>query len=515
MLQLSPDLTTIKHVYFFPKGPISDVNRIRSTEVPGNPTGAVYLSGGFAVMPGYWIARLGANFVERTPTGPVWLKEIRAAGDHRTQPRWDLRNDGHVIYVSGTPYSHDWSGLGVLDGSSGETGVMPDWPQEGGGPTLPLKAARKNSLRSATQADFDHRQEDENDNPGRKGKYPDDYYFQGPELGGPGYTGYRLGPNSTQRVGQIAIDRRSNYLYFGYSTQTKLPGGLPDFEPAFVAMTDTGKLLWWARGYKEVERSGEKTGDSPDSLNSPPDQYVDSVGIDYANDRVVIAARCHGNGVINYWGADNIKRNKGRKGFQSRFTGTNGNIHISWIAKYGLLDGKIYAATYVAELADGSQGKPTGGLLRGWPDPNAGWMDVNTTRIHSMEVDYLGRPHILAIGRRPFTTRNALIENVPPGKGVSAWSPFARVYDTKLTDLDYSTILRGHWDKKTGASTDDKAAVTSITPLDGGLLVTGTHTRGASGKVTELPTVNVPAWGSAKIPAHASTFIALLPTSGQ
>lgn len=71
-------------------------------------------------------------------------------------------------------------------------------------------------------------------------------------------------------------------------------GGLPDFEPAVIAMDSSGMLMWWSRLYHEITPLG-------DTVNSSPDQYVDALAIDYANDKLVVGARCHGNNVENFW----------------------------------------------------------------------------------------------------------------------------------------------------------------------------------------------------------------------
>jgi hypothetical protein len=390
---------------------------------------------------------------------------------------------------------------------------MPGWFLEGDRTLIAMKAGRKNSLRSVTDEDFFHRQEDENDNPGRRGRFPDDMFFQGPGLGGPGYTGYRIGNANTQRVGKIDIDRRNNFLYFGYSTQSRLPNGNPDFEPAIVAMDDRGNLLWWARGYREVERVGDNEGAHQDAINSPPDQYIDGVAVDYANNQLVVGGRSHGNGVINFWRGNEIVRNPGGNGFQNQITGTSGNIHVMWFGRYGLLDGKIYSSTYMAELAEGARtAEPiVGGLLDGWPSPNSGWPNVTSTRLRDLMVDHQGRLHVAGVGRRPITTNNALIENVKPGQGVSAWSDFVRVYRPDSSSIDYSTILRGPWDVETGAHAGDSLELTAVQPVLDGVIAVGFHNPSEEGKNSALPVTGVPAWGSETFKGSQMGVVAVLP----
>ncbi|MBK7084986.1 MAG: hypothetical protein IPH53_10085 [Flavobacteriales bacterium] len=122
-------------------------------------------------------------------------------------------------------------------------------------------------------------------------------------------------------------------MYIGFNTKSVLPGGEPDFEPAVMAMDADGALLWWSRLYHEVTPGG-------DTVNSSPDQYIDALAIDYsqppASGMLVVNARCHGNNVENLWEGSSIAANPGASGFQNQFTGTNGNIHISWLGKLKL-----------------------------------------------------------------------------------------------------------------------------------------------------------------------------------
>jgi hypothetical protein len=526
VLRMSPDLTRIVGVYHFPKGAMEEITRIRSTEVPGAATGDLYLSGRFSGLSGaedaYWIGRVAGNMVRTPASGLAWLFTVSTPGtrgrdkpepaDYAVLQPWDVRSDGRVIFTEGAPTWHKWAALRILN-ADGRPGALPGWITEGPNNNfLALKTGRAGSLRSTTAEDFNHRQDDENDNPGRKGRYPDDYYFSSHDSNkGPGYTGYRA-TGYTQLVSQLSIDRRDNSLYFGYSTQTKLPNGVPDFEPALVGLNAEGRLLWWARGYREIERTAENKDTHPDALNSPPDQYVDHVAVDYKNDRVFAVFRSHGGNVINFWNGNKIVRNQPHEGFQNTLQNT-GNVHVSWLGCYGLRDGKIYHSSWIAELSEGAGnlGPPfLSGNLQGWPRPNKGWTRQNSTRVQSLAVDDQGRPAILAVGRRPYTTRYALIENVKPGEGKSAWAPFLRLYAGNLRSLDYSTLLRGPWDATTGTDTDDKFRPHAVLPLNGGLVVVGEHLLGASGAISAPPPLAPAAWGAAQPPGKAASgFVAL------
>lgn len=500
ILQLTPDLEQVLAAVHFPTGSGRSVYRIRSTEVPGQATGDLFISGhrDGGGTNGYFIARLNANFVDQVPSAMDWVVNVDTrsdsndgSGSHKGLQPWDVGSDGKVVYVRGEAFGSGWAAIERLN-VDGEPEVVEDWRihwQQAGGEwrgtpasaapealthsAIVMKNRRIGQLRSATVADYQAIGSDENGKATRQGRWPDDYYFAGPcELGQsncdttqPGYTGYRVGANDTQRVGSLVVDRRTNHFYFGYSSQSRLPGGNPDFEPAVVAMTSTGALKWWARLYEETDS------------NSQPDQYVDGLAIDYGRDRLVVLARSHGNNVINFWSGDQIDLNSGGHGFQNRFTGTNGNIHISWLGSYGLDGGRIHAATWVAEFSEGE----TGGAphpdpnLGGWPNPNAGWPNLNTTRCRpDLEIFPDGAVMIACTGRRTATTVNAYQRMPLPGQGVGTWNEFVRVYKPDLSGLVYSSLVTGDWDQTTGQG-GGNTHLQSVLPLADGLLVLGYH----------------------------------------
>ncbi len=541
ILQLSADLSSVLRVLHFPPGSVRDVFKLRSTEVPGDPTGSIYLSGNRdSANGGYYLARLDGNFVHSLPAALLFAYNVRASGDHASRQPWDVGGDGAVVHAIGRPFDTEWAAIEKID-ASGQRVVVEHWhahwrdagewdgtpassyPDAATQPlrhsAIVMKAQRRGSLRSPSQAEFDLIGSDANGNGGRKGRFPDDYYHAGPCLlqgsgtcpnTGPGYTGYRANSYRTQRVGGIAIDRRSNRLYFGYSTQTVLPGGNPDFEPAIVAMAPDGELLWWDRLYRET------------NANSPPDQYVDGLAIDYANDRLLVVARTHGNAPDNFWRGDQIALAPGSAGFQQQFTGTNGNIHLSWLGAFRLDDGRVQAATYVAEFVEGSTtyGAPhPDPLLDGWPNPNAGWPDLNTTRCGSnagysgeIEVGPEGEVALLCLGRRTLTTRDAH-QTMPrpnvPDPLAGSWNQFVRVYAPDLAGLRYSSLLTGAWDTGTGSGGDNTALVGLALRADG-VIVAGLHEATAGIADGEpVPVAEVPAWGEA-LPQGESALLARL-----
>ena len=542
VLHVDADFSNVLQVAQFGVGTVQDVFKIRSTELPGQNTGTLFISGtretGSAASGGYFVAKLDQNFVGALPSACSWSYDVLAEGDYKALQPWDVGGDGKVVFGSGNAFDPDWaiihrlSGNGLREavpnwtahwGSAGEQDVTPASSYVG---TIEysgvvMKAGRRGSLRSFTQGDFDLTTDDGNGNVGRKGRFPDDYYFSGPCPltagscpGGPGYTGYSLGTNPTQRVGGIVVDRRDNHIYFGYSTQTRLPGGNPDFEPAVVAMTETGALKWWNRLYRETAQ------------NSSPDQYVDGVAIDYARNELVVLARSHGNNTQNFWSGDGIAAVSGEQGFQNRFTGTNGNIHISWLGKFALAQNQARAATWVAEYVEGSTNFGpvfTDPLLSGWPNPSTGNPDLNTTRnCGELLVRRDGSVVIACQGRRTITTHNAWQEMPVPSSGLTgSWNYFVRVYKPDLSGVAYSSLLTGNWNTANGQGGDNTRAF-GLADSDDAVIAVGYHRRcdtsttgvctglGADSAVPNaMPTTAAPSWGTLA-PQSESAWLARL-----
>jgi hypothetical protein len=555
LMQVSGDLKSVRRVASLPPGAVLELTRIRSTNAPGQPTGALIVSGkrNDGEKTGYFLAKLNANFVDKAPNNFAWIRNIAAGGTHRDAQPWDVGGDGKIVYAEGEGFTYNWSAVRRLK-ADGKDDVVEDWRYHSGVDAAGQKveghwtpASSKNikvensaivfkfwgraDLRSWTEADYKAVLPDGNGGT-KQGRWPQDYYWAMPgnpdkpddSRKGPGYTGYKVsGSHPTQQVGAIAVDRRNNHFYIGFSTKSVLPSGQPDFEPAVVAMTNSGALKWWSRLYTESPR------------NSEPDQWVDGLEVDYATNNLVVLARCHGNNTVNLWNGDKIASRPGAKGFKNGFTGQNGNIHIQWLGKFGLGDGTLRAATYVAEMTDNAKAGPPSkdALLDGWPDPNSGWPDVNTTRVRDFMVDSEGRVYIAATGRRTITSKNAFQKMFKPGEGTSAWNDFARVYRPDLSGIEYSSILSGTWkpDSDSGAGGINLAA---IAPAKDGVFVIGANavytekdvkdseektkkkggtplSRDVIGKPTSnpMPTENIPSWGMDK-PVGAHGVLALL-----
>ncbi|MEM7037901.1 MAG: hypothetical protein AAF570_13040, partial [Bacteroidota bacterium] len=532
LLQLDSTLQTPLQLLHFPQGGVEDIRFIKTTNQPGQKTGALFISGNTldtkANNGGYFIAKLNNNFVDGVPTDLEWALPIWAEGYIQSDHPWDVGHDGKVVYLRGQTHAFDWSAAYRLD-ADGNREVVPEWRthwisgggehrgpanQYGGGidsldhSGIIFKRGPRCALRSWTQADYDLTQSDGNGGT-KKGKWPFDVFFDAPcdpannpTTNGPGYTGYRTGGNSIYGPSSVAIDRRNNDIYIGLNTKSVLPDGNPDFEPAIVAYDSNGALKWWSRLYHEITPAG-------DTVNSSPDQYIDALAIDYSQNQsdavLTVAARCHGNNVENLWEGNVIPANPSANGFQNRFTGTNGNIHISWLGKLKLTDGTLQHSTYVAEYAEGTGGFGAAHpdpLMDGWPDPNGGWPNVNTTRLacNNIKVTANGSVCVLGTGRRTITTANAYQKMVKPGNGgLSSWNEFVRVYAPDLGRPDYSSLVVGAWDTLTQAGGGNTELFGVFKTRDG-VIAVGRHEEDGNNPGTsagnDIPVTNVPAWGA-------------------
>ncbi len=538
ILHLSSDLQTILQVVHFPQGVVEDIRFIKTNTLPYTATGDLYISANTADSDanngGYIIGKLDNNFVNGLPTALEWLEVVWAKSGPKDYHPWDVTNDGRVFYISGEAFGYDWSAVYCLN-QNGQRAIVENWrthwlkngfefkgtpassnPQGGIDSVdysgIVLKIWGRCDLRSWTQNEYDYIQPDGNGGT-KKGSWPADLLFNGPcdpaspTATGPGYTGYSAAAGSPVYGGtNICIDKRNNNLYLGMNFKSVTSGGSPDFEPAVIAMNESGTMLWWSRLYHEITPAG-------DTMESVPDQYVDALAIDYSNNKLVVGARCHGNNIENFWEGNQIASDPAAYGFQNQFTGTNGNIHLSWLGKFLLNDGTLTNSTFMGEYAEGtgSLGSPHADPnLDGWADPNTGWPDVNTTRIarNNMKVSSSGDVCVIAVGRRTITTSNAFQKMVKPDfGGLSAWNSFVRVYDSQFHVPKYSSLVVGVWDTLTQAG-GGNTELFGIYKTSLGVICVGRQTADTNGIANgnNIPLANVLPWGSSS-PLNESAIL--------
>lgn len=546
ILQLSANMQQILSVVHFAQGAVEDIRYIKTTNIPGQPTGNLFISGNTsdtkANNGGYFIALLNANFVSGIPSALVWNRAIWAEGYPKDYHPWDVGSNAKVVYISGQSHAYDWSAVYRLNAqgqqepvenwrthwkiAGGEWRGTPVSAYPGGADSIAysgivLKKWGRCDLRSWTNDDYNLILPDGNGGT-KKGLWPLDAFFNSPcnptapSDAGPGYTGYSTSATPVHGGSVVCIDRRNNHIYIGMNIKTVLPDGNPDFEPAVIAMTETGALKWWSRLYHEIRPDGSY-------MLSTPDQYVDGLALDYSqpyNSGFLVAnARCHGNNIENLWEGNEISANPAAQGFQNQFTGTSGNIHISWLGKLQLPNGILQHSTYVAEYAEGtgSLGAPhPNPNLANWPNPNSGWPNVNTTRLarNSVRTTANGSVCIAASGRRTITTANAYQKMVLPANGgLSCWNNFVRIYTPDLSTPLYSSLIVGTWDTLTqagGGNTD----IYGIWKTENGIVAVGRQTKTTGGlpNGNPIPVTNIPAWGSST-PAGESAIFAYYPAT--
>ena len=538
IIRFSGDLQTMLQVVLLPQGAAEDIRFIKSTNIPGQATGDLFISGNTSDTynndGGYFLARLDHNFVNGIPQSLVWVRNVWAESGPRDYHPWDVTANGEVYYISGQNHGYDWSAMYKLD-PNGDRMIVNHWRthwfSEGGewhnSPAsdyigintiaysgIVFKTWGRCELRSWTDEDYNLIQGDGNGGT-KMGKWPLDVMFSGPcdpenpTTEGPGYTGYSQESCCPVLGGTcVVVDRRNNYLYIGMNMKTY--GISPDFEPAVIAMTDSGEMIWWSRLYHETTPGGELT-------ISVPDQYVDALAIDYSlppsQGTIVVGARAHGNNTENLWEGNSVFGNPNAYGFQNQFTGTNGDIHESWIGRLKLNSGEFTGSTFVAELTNNTTNLGTPHAdpnLDNWPDPNTGWPDVNTTRLakNAIEITADGSVCIAAVGRRTITTANAYQKMVKPENGGnSCWNSFIRIYKNDLTLPLYSSLVVGEWDTLTQVG-GDNTELFGLCKTQYGIIGVGRQKSDELNTAMgyDLPVINIPPWGSAT-PSNESAIL--------
>ena len=538
ILRLSTDLQTILQVVHFPQGAVEDIRFIKTNTQTYSATGDLFIScntsDSSANNGGYLLAKLNNNFINGIPTSLTWNYNVNALSGPKDYHPWDVTNDGNIYFVMGQSHSSSWSAIFCLD-ANGQRKVVENWRTHwkidgsewkgapassyvGTGPTaisysgIALKGQGRCEFRSWSANDYNEVSSDGNGRT-KKGKWPCDIFFNGPcdnanpTSVGPGYTGYSQS-SPVWGASSLVVDRRNNNLYIGMNMKSTLPAGQPDFEPAVISMNNTGSLLWWSRLYHEVSATGAV-------VNSTPDQYVDALAIDYSNNKLVVGARCHGNNTENFWRGNSVAANPSAVGFQNQFSGTNGNIHLSWLGKLGLSDGVLSNSTYMGELFEGTTGigaALTDPNMDGWPNPNGGWPNLNTTRMgkNALKVSSNGDVCVVAVGRRTMTTANAYQKNINPigGTGIGSWNNFVRVYDSNFIQPKYSSLVTGAWNPVDGVG-GGNTELFGVYKTNLGVVCVGKQTANATTLIADgnnIPTTNVTPWGSAT-PSNESAIL--------
>ncbi|MCS7005906.1 MAG: PKD domain-containing protein [Cytophagales bacterium] len=161
LLQLNATMTSVIRGVYLPVGAATNIKFIRMTNMPGEPTGDIYISGDIKRNvvrreSSYFIGKLNGNFVNNVPTGFHWVRSVYGnRNDQSPQPiisslnqfntqhvyfnhPWDVNKQGKVILVAGqyrkhpdnntsVSFAEDFGAVHVLE-PNGYFGYMPGWP---------------------------------------------------------------------------------------------------------------------------------------------------------------------------------------------------------------------------------------------------------------------------------------------------------------------------------------------------------------------------------------------------
>lgn len=102
LLHITEDWSAIQAVAQLPAGAVTNLRRLRTTNVPGETTGVLHVSG--ATSGGHFIGRLNGNFLDQVPTAFVWVVNVPSGNNHVEIQAWDVGPAGDVVYVYGSEF---------------------------------------------------------------------------------------------------------------------------------------------------------------------------------------------------------------------------------------------------------------------------------------------------------------------------------------------------------------------------------------------------------------------------
>lgn len=242
--------------------------------------------------------------------------------------------------------------------------------------------------------------------------------------------------------------------------------GFPDFDPFLLHFSAEGRLLW-----ANCFLSG---------LLSEPDQKTQALAVDPISGDILVCYWQHGNNVQTLLLAPD--------GWLNRFTGTSGNIKITWLGRVEAKTGRLKASTYL--------------YARKPEQRNPNWPDLNSVGVEDMKVSLTQR--VFLVGSTTInlpTTSNAMI----PWVGEGGVHPMLVVLEPGLHAPTYSTYL-----------SPGQGDATHVAVLGGEVaLIAGTHqTTGTPLPVRGLENFD---WLSAEPPAgqDQGLFLAIIPIPDQ
>ena len=197
----------------------------------------------------------------------------------------------------------------------------------------------------------------------------------------------------------LVIDKEGNAIVAG---TIPFEMGFPDFDPFLMSFSPEGKLRW--------------TNCFLNGLLSEPDQKTQALEVDPSSGDILVCYWQHGNNQKTLLLDPN--------GWLNKFTGTNGNIKISWIGRVDAESGKLKNSTYIYSQMPNAK--------------NPRWPDLNSSGVNAMGVADGGRVYAAGSTTISFpTTSNAFL----PGVTEYGGHPMLVVLRPDLSAPHYSTYL--------------------------------------------------------------------------
>lgn len=136
IMRLNHDLSQVLNVTYLPKGAAEEIRFMKTTNIPGQETGDLYISGNINHADIFsnnerpvkvFIAKLNNNFVKGVPTGFVWQHSFWSEDYVADYHPWDVGSNGNVVLAEGQSHNADYGAILMLDSKTGEYCIVPRW----------------------------------------------------------------------------------------------------------------------------------------------------------------------------------------------------------------------------------------------------------------------------------------------------------------------------------------------------------------------------------------------------
>lgn len=136
IMRLSNDMSRIIDFVYLPKGAAESIRFMKTTNVPGDKTGDLYISGDINHTGIFsnnqrpikvFIARLNHNFLDGIPSAFVWQHSFWSENYVSDYHPWDVGSDGRVILAEGQAHNADYGAILALNAQTGKYDIVPRW----------------------------------------------------------------------------------------------------------------------------------------------------------------------------------------------------------------------------------------------------------------------------------------------------------------------------------------------------------------------------------------------------